>query len=51
MKKRSIIHDLVFYGIIFVLIAVALTTLFTKSREQEALTYDKITAYINNEQV
>ena len=51
MKKRSIVHDLVFYGIIFVLIAVVLSTLFTKSAEKEELTYDKITAYINNEQV
>ena len=51
MKKRSIVHDLVFYGIIFLVIAVVLSTLFTKSAEKEALTYDKITAYINNEQV
>ena len=51
MKKRSIVHDLVFYGIIFVLIIVVLSTMFSNGSEQEALTYDQIDSYIDNDQV
>ena len=51
MKKRSIVHDLVFYGIIFVLIIVVLSTMFSGGSEQEALTYDQVDSYIDNDQV
>ena len=51
MKKRSIIHDLVFYGIIFALIVVVLSTMFSGGDDQPKLTYDKIDAYIENKEI
>ena len=51
MKKRSIIHDLLFYGIIIALIVVVLSTMFTDSGKQEPLTYDQVNRYITEGQV
>ena len=51
MKKRSIVHDLLFYGIILVLIVVVLSTLFSGGAEDEALTYDQVYRYITENQV
>ncbi|MBQ9759743.1 MAG: ATP-dependent zinc metalloprotease FtsH [Clostridia bacterium] len=51
MKKRSIVHDLVFYGIIFVLIIVVLSTMFSGGDEQTPLTYDQVADFIENDQV
>ena len=51
MKKRSIVHDLVFYGIIFVLIIVVLSTMFSGGDDQTPLTYDQVGSYILNNQV
>ena len=51
MKKRSIIHDLVFYGIIFVLIIVVLSTLFSGGAKEDPLTYDEVSAYLTENEV
>ena len=51
MKKRSIIHDLLFFGIIIVLITVVLSTMFSAGEQQDPLTYDQVHAYITGDQV
>ena len=51
MKKRSIIHDLLFYGIIIALIVVVLSTMFSDGGKQEPLTYDQVNRYITEGQV
>ena len=51
MKKRSFLHDLLFYAVIVVLIVVVLSSLFSDKNEEEVPTYDDIIAYFHNEQV
>ncbi len=51
MKKRSIIHDLVFYGIIFVLIVFVLSTMFSNKAESEKLAYDDVYALLQEQVV
>ena len=51
MKKRSIIQDLLFFGIIIVLITVVLSTMFSTGKQQDPLTYDQVHAYITGDQV
>ena len=51
MKKRSFLHDILFYAIIVVLIVVVLSSLFSNSGKEEQPTYDDVLAYFHNEQV
>ena len=51
MKKRSFLHDLLFYAVIVVLIVVVLSSLFSDRQAEEIPTYDDIIAYFHNEQV
>ncbi len=45
MKKRSFLHDLLFYGLIILVIVVMLSWLFNGSNTQEPLTYDDVIRY------
>ena len=51
MKKRSIIHDLIFYGIIFALIVFVLSTMLSDKAPEEALAYDDVYALLQEEEV
>ena len=51
MKKRSFLHDLLFYAVVVVLIVVVLSSLFSDKAEEEVLTYDDVVEYFYNEQV
>ncbi len=51
MKKRSFLHDILFYAVIVVLIVVVLSSLFSRGSEEEEPTYGDIITYFQNEQV
>ncbi len=51
MKKRSFLHDILFYAVIVALIVVVLSALFSEGGGREQLTYDDVLNYFHNEQV
>ena len=51
MKKRSFLHDLLFYAVIVVLIVVVLSSLFSGGEKEEEPTYDDVVRYFANNQV
>ncbi|MBR3894855.1 MAG: ATP-dependent zinc metalloprotease FtsH [Clostridia bacterium] len=51
MKKRSFLHEILFYIVILVAIVIVLSTLFNDANQKEPLTYDDILRYFDNKQV
>ena len=51
MKKRSFLHDLLFYAVVVVLIVVVLSSLFASGEQEENPDYGDIIEYFHNEQV
>ena len=51
MKKRSFLHEILFYVVILVAIVLVLSTLFRSGTDQDKPTYDDVLNYFNNEQV
>ncbi len=48
MKKRSFLHDLIFYGLIIVLIVVVLSGVFNGGSKEDPLTYYDVIAYFES---
>jgi len=51
MKKRSFLHEILFYVVILVAIVIVLSTLFNDANQKEPPTYDDILNYFHNKQV
>ena len=51
MKKKSFLHDILFYGVLVALIVVVLSSLFSSGNGSETLTYDDVLEYFQKEQV
>ena len=51
MKKKSFLHDILFYGVLVALIVVVLSSLFSGGKGSEVLTYDDVLEYFQKEQV
>ncbi|MBQ7346804.1 MAG: ATP-dependent zinc metalloprotease FtsH [Clostridia bacterium] len=51
MKKRSFIHEILFYVVILVVIVIVLSTLFSGGSQKETLTYDDVLNFFYNKQV
>ena len=51
MKKRSFIHELLFYGVIILAIVLVLSTLSAGNGSKEKPTYDDVLRYFNEEKV
>ena len=51
MKKRSFLHEILFYVVILAAIVIVLSTLFSDTTKKEPLTYDDILNYFYNKQV
>ena len=49
MKKRSFIHELLFYGVIILAIVLVLSTLSAGNTAKEKPTYDDVLRYFNEE--
>ena len=51
MKKRSFLHEILFYAVILVAIVVVLSTLFSGGDSGETPTYDDVVRHLQNGEV